>query len=272
MRTRIAADNPYSADRYGFAWEQIPPRGRAHLDLGCYDGQFLDALRPKGIGRLVGVDVCGPAIERARAKRPGIEFYHMPADQGLPFPDASFDSVSLLDVLEHVADQRRLLAEVRRVLAPQGRLIVTVPGSHVFSFLDVGNLKFRFPRLHRWYYCRNHTRQEYRQRYVDSPDGLVGDVDAAKAWHEHFRRSGLAELLGSADLAVSAMDGSGLFFRPLSVLMQLTAWAKPLQRALRRLRQADSRAFASANVFCVATPASVEAAVAAAGPGRTAPA
>ena len=46
----------------------------------------------------------------------------------LPFATGRFDSVSALDVLEHVADEAGTLAELHRVLRPGGLLVLTVPG------------------------------------------------------------------------------------------------------------------------------------------------
>jgi ubiquinone/menaquinone biosynthesis C-methylase UbiE len=57
----------------------------------------------------------------------------------LPFPDASFDRVLCLDVLEHLAyeDQPRALAELHRVLVPGGELFVSVPNlAHLQSRLQ----------------------------------------------------------------------------------------------------------------------------------------
>jgi len=45
----------------------------------------------------------------------------------LPYPDASFDLVAACDVIEHIEDDRRVFAELARVLAPSGRLIFSVP-------------------------------------------------------------------------------------------------------------------------------------------------
>ena len=47
--------------------------------------------------------------------------------------------------------------------------VVTVPRRHVFSVLDLGNLKFRFPRLHRRWYVWRHGEAGYEHRYGDNP-------------------------------------------------------------------------------------------------------
>ncbi len=254
MHTRLSPDNPYGPGRYGFAWEHIPPGSTAHLDFGCYDGAFLRSLRPKAIGRLVGVDVNRDAIAAA-AGAPDIEFRHIRPAATLPFPDASFSSITILDVIEHVYDQSALLDELNRVLQADGRLIVTAPGRHVFSFLDLGNLKFRFPRLHRWYYCRRHSLQEYHRRYVANPDGLIGDVSAEKRWHEHFSRRTMAALLERCGFAVVEFDGSGLFARPIEALELTIGRLPPIRRTLRQAMSLDARWFASTNLFCIARKA-----------------
>ncbi len=161
MDTRISTDNPFGYDRYGYAWEQIPEAKANHLDFGCFQGRFLESLKAKRIGRLVGVDISQDAVRRAGEQYRQVEFIHLEHTTPLPFEDNCFTSVTLMDVLEHVARQVELLKELRRVMADDGVLIVTVPAKCLFSFLDMGNFKFRFPRLHRWYYCRKHSRAEY---------------------------------------------------------------------------------------------------------------
>jgi SAM-dependent methyltransferase len=252
MRTRIEADNPFGWDRYGFAWQRVQACGAAHLDYGCGDGRFLAGLKNKGIGRLVGVDVSREAVESARGRCSGMEIAHIGSQSALPFADGEFSSISLLDVLEHVDGQDVLLSELRRVLRDDGTLIVTVPGQHVFSFLDVGNLKFRFPRLHRWFYCRRRGRDEYEHRYVSNPDGLVGDVSAKKRWHEHFSRGKLAGLLDRSGFSVVEFDGAGLFARILKIKAMLTERLGPLHAVVRRVIAWDARRFRSANLFCIA--------------------
>lgn len=256
MRCRISPDNPYKYSRWGFAWECVPANTRAHLDFGCHDGQFISSLQSKQTGRLVGVDVSEQAILRGKERCPELEILQIVPGAALPFNNGSFTSATILDVIEHVSDQAQVLGELNRTLETGGRLIVTVPGRHVFSFLDMGNLKFRFPKLHRWFYCRRYSRAEYEERYVSGRDGLVGDISAEKRWHEHFSRPKMRTLLAEAGFEVDAFDGTGLFARVIGNLMYFVKWFKPLYRLLGRLREVDARLFESANLFCVATKTS----------------
>lgn len=250
MDTRISTDNPFGYDRYGYAWQQIPEAKANHLDFGCFQGRFLEALKAKRIGRLVGVDISQDAVRQAGEQYPQVEFIHLKHTVPLPFADNCFTSVTLMDVLEHVAPQKELLKELGRIMQDDGTLIVTVPGKHLFSFLDMGNFKFRFPRLHRWYYRRKHSREEYERRYVSNPDGLIGDVSAEKGFHEHFTRQKLESLLNSAGFAVVSFDGSGFFSRPIGIACYFVRRIKLLHKLLQKLIAIDARVFKSANLFC----------------------
>jgi len=252
MNTRITPDNPHGYNRHGFAWQNVPQGGEAHLDFGCYDGAFLATLQSKGIARLVGVDISQEAIAKARERFPGMEIIHIRRTAPLPFQDNLFTSITLLDVLEHVAEQSILLDELNRVLKDDGTLVVTVPGRYIFSFLDAGNLKFRFPRLHRWYYCRRRSRAEYERRYVSNPDGLVGDISAEKRWHEHFTRAKLEKLLSKSGFGVVAFDGAGFFSRIIKSTRFLCGWLRALQPVFRKIEALDAKFSKSSNLFCVA--------------------
>lgn len=102
--------------------------GRAEhaLDLGCGDGRLtleLDAAL------LTAADVSRVALARARrrlADRP-LELVELDPDAVLPFGESHFDLVLCAETIEHVRDVQLLLSEVRRVLAPGGRLAVSTP-------------------------------------------------------------------------------------------------------------------------------------------------
>ena len=139
--------------RTAFAQANVGPGDRA-LDLGCGDGALTGLLaeavagragaaaagRSDAAGTVVGVDVAEAALRRARARHPALTFASTPIDGALPFDDGSFDVVWSSEVIEHVADTARWLSEVRRVLAPRGRLLLTTP-NHGRLQLAIGGIE-----------------------------------------------------------------------------------------------------------------------------------
>lgn len=240
LKTTISANNPFGYDRYGYAFENLPAQGR-FLDYGCGDGSFMHhCLEVKNID-FIGVDANQELVDQNKFR-----LDLRPVSMPLPFEDSSFDCITMLDVLEHIADQEGVLADLRRVLKPEGRFIITVPGKHCFSFLDMGNFKFLFPRLHRIYITMAHSRQHYVSKYLAGD--LVGDVERAKGWHQHFRRAELSALLTGIGFRLVDLDGSGLFCRPMGVLV----YFKLGFLVGESLQRADARRFQSCNLFCTA--------------------
>jgi SAM-dependent methyltransferase len=124
--------------RRGFLAETVRAGERA-LDLGCGAGDFTAALAKAGASP-VGVDVAEAALRRARERHPGLDFRLVPLDGPLPLEDCEFGLVWASEVIEHVADTARWLSEVRRVLAPGGRLLLTTP-SHGRLRLMLGGVE-----------------------------------------------------------------------------------------------------------------------------------
>jgi SAM-dependent methyltransferase len=100
--------------------------GRRVLDLGCRDGALTRAYAAGN--ELVGVDADREAL--AEAEKLGIETHWADLDQPLPFDDASFDVVVAGELLEHLRDPRRVVAEVSRVLRPGGTFVASVPNAY----------------------------------------------------------------------------------------------------------------------------------------------
>lgn len=111
-----------------YAFAERHARGKRVLDFGCGSG-YGSALVAKTAGSVHAVDVAQEAIDYARTKfsRSNLEFSRVPPDARLPFDDKSFDLVLSFQVFEHVRDIGRYLAEIERVLAPGGRLILITP-------------------------------------------------------------------------------------------------------------------------------------------------
>jgi ubiquinone/menaquinone biosynthesis C-methylase UbiE len=141
--------------RCGFARDNVRLGDRV-LDLGCGDGALTGVLAEAAAGAgalsgapavpqsasgsVVGADVAEAALRRARARHPAVTFVLAAIDGALPFDDGSFDVVWSSEVIEHVADTARWLSEVRRVLVPRGRLLLTTP-SHGRMRLALGGIE-----------------------------------------------------------------------------------------------------------------------------------
>ena len=98
-----------------------PVRGKRLLNVGCGTGGF-NVLAEQAGAEVWGLDESPDAVAITRARmRHGERALHAVAET-LPFPDASFDLVYCYAAIEHVADARRSLAEMVRVMRPDGRL------------------------------------------------------------------------------------------------------------------------------------------------------
>lgn len=108
-------------------------RGKRVLDAACGEGygSFLLAQRAQAT---TGVDVSADAIAHARTRyaRPGLAFVAASV-AALPLPTASVDLVISFETIEHLTAQREMLAEFRRVLAPEGILVISSPNRPVYN-------------------------------------------------------------------------------------------------------------------------------------------
>jgi SAM-dependent methyltransferase len=95
------------------------------LDAGCGTGLLLAGL-PAGL-RLAGLDSSPRALAHAAARLPGADLRLGALPGPLPFPPGGQDLILLTDVLEHIADDGAALAALAALLAPGGRLLLTVP-------------------------------------------------------------------------------------------------------------------------------------------------
>ncbi len=113
--------------RKAFAFLE-PKADERILDCGCGLGFYLMALCRAAGCRSHGLDRDGWALQFARTLGDESQFALYLGDaRHLPYGDACFDKVLLSEVLEHLDDDLGALQEARRVLRPQGTLVVTVP-------------------------------------------------------------------------------------------------------------------------------------------------
>ena len=93
------------------------------LEVGCATGLLLARARERGY-TVRGVELSGDAVAHARGL--GLDVHHGTLDDAA-LPEGAFDLVFMGDVLEHVPDCRATLAQVARVLAPGGHVVVRGP-------------------------------------------------------------------------------------------------------------------------------------------------
>ncbi len=119
------------ADRDHFWCDRDLAGGRLALDVGCNVGAHANFAAKQGLA-VIGMDVDRTALGHARfllswERAARALIVEADAERPFPFADAAFDRVLAFDVIEHVADDARLLDEIGRVLAPGGVLLLSAP-------------------------------------------------------------------------------------------------------------------------------------------------
>ena len=122
--------------------------GKTVLDVGCGAGGKTMYYAAQGVERIVGMDIVAhyqqEAEELARQLGYADKFTFVVGDAAhTGFPDGSFDTIIMNDAMEHVARPDLVLAEVRRILRPGGRLYVNFPpyyhpfGAHLSDLIGI---------------------------------------------------------------------------------------------------------------------------------------
>lgn len=99
--------------------------GMRLLDLGCGPGVLSRRALARG-SQVSGVDVAEPMLAIARSALPEATFVRGDVQDGLPFDDSGFDAVAGNMVVHHLSQPERAMPHLRRVLAPGGRLGLTM--------------------------------------------------------------------------------------------------------------------------------------------------
>ena len=96
--------------------------GLSVADVGCSAGFIADELAAAGAKETYGFDIDEPGLEKARARfGERVQFVCAPGE-AMPLPDESLDVVVFNHIYEHVVDPEAVLADIRRVLKPEGVL------------------------------------------------------------------------------------------------------------------------------------------------------
>ncbi len=102
------------------------------LEVGVGAGNILEQVQAKD---LHGIDISEFILAKAAIRLGGRATLQKANAEELPFEDATFDRVYCSEVLEHVINPKGVIAEMRRVLKPDGIGVVSVPNEHLINSL-----------------------------------------------------------------------------------------------------------------------------------------
>jgi SAM-dependent methyltransferase len=114
------------------------------LEIGCGTGFVLSGIRQAFPGiRLLGSEVATDGLGFAAERLPGIPLIQMDA-RGIPFSQ-EVDVIGAFDVLEHIQEDEKVMAEVHTALKPNGFFVITVP-QHMWLWSAVDDASKHFRR------------------------------------------------------------------------------------------------------------------------------
>lgn len=183
-------------------------RGEDVLDIGVGDGAFERFALARG-AHVHLLDPDAKAVDRLREELDLGDRARAGFATAIPWPDASFDTVVVSEVLEHLDDTtlEGSLAEIRRVLRAGGRILGTVPADEDLAAQaavcpDCGR------KFHRWGHARRFDLPGLRATL----SAQFESVDVSRRWFVAWGRlNGRGRLQGAARLALAAVGvfGSG---------------------------------------------------------------
>ncbi len=117
------------------------------LDVGCGPGLLLSTLaRQYPHLNLAGIDIAPEMIKIAKERLGAAADIRLGDSESLPWPDGSFNYIFCIDSFHHYPDGRKVLREFRRVLTPDGRLLLADPTAPVL-LRTILNLLIRLMRM-----------------------------------------------------------------------------------------------------------------------------
>ena len=233
--------------------------GKDVLDVACGEGYgsyyMADVARS-----IVGVDISQEAVQHASStyQKSNLAFRQGSAIE-LDFADAAFDVVVSFETIEHLSEQAQMLAEIRRVLRPDGLLVISSPNRPVYSEesgehnefhvkeLDFNEfdelLKSQFPII-----------QYFGQRILMGSviQPLEGGQSSFRAWHDDGNdlkpnAGRLAEpvyfvaICGASNIGLPGMDMSVLYPDKLDLVKHYVGFAKWAQTLDQTVTERDGQ-------------------------------
>lgn len=130
-RATLLAGSPMWGEhrsRYHFAAEFV--RGKTVLDIACGTGFGIKILIDAGAKEILATDMSAEALETSREVLPLDAYLFRSDGTRLPFEDASIDAITSFETVEHIPNYEDFVAELRRVLKPDGVMVMSTPNAY----------------------------------------------------------------------------------------------------------------------------------------------
>jgi 2-polyprenyl-3-methyl-5-hydroxy-6-metoxy-1,4-benzoquinol methylase len=195
-------------------YDWIPKGTKTLLDAGCAHGTFSKFYAEK-VKEMHAIDPIPMFIEKARKINAKKNLtYHLCAIEKTPFKDGQFDVVTLNDVIEHVQDEKKAIKEMDRVLKNGGTMIITVPHSGLFGFLDCDNYVF---------FTKKYVPIIYKLAYFVKRRQWPKTVEFRKGYdviHKHYTLKSLSKFLPK-NYTITKVHRGGFLFNPVVANLKL---------------------------------------------------
>lgn len=130
------SDSNPRAKYFGYARPEVaalvPSTADRVLDIGCAAGFLGGSLKERGVSEVWGIELDEDAATAARERLDQVLTGDV-LSVGATLRDGYFDAVIMADVLEHLVHTEKTLAMVRRILAPEGKLVLSLPNIRHWS-------------------------------------------------------------------------------------------------------------------------------------------
>jgi methionine biosynthesis protein MetW len=180
--------------------ESIEPllrKGKRLLDIGCGDGAIIEIA----IDRYEEIHGCDISLN-ALSETKDMGMFSVCADLNegcVPYKDDSFQCVTALELLEHIINPLRILAEIKRVLKPYGRLVLTTPNIRYFRNLHTLIFHGSFPHTtiddfvwgggHLHYFTRKDLSFLLGQAGFKRINFYINEKQFSRSWKRRFIRA-----------------------------------------------------------------------------------
>jgi SAM-dependent methyltransferase len=188
--------------RYWWATQWVA--GKEVLDAGCGVGYGTSMLAEHGPARLVGVDISADALARAPEDR--LELVEADLRE-LPFEADSFDLVVCFEVIEHIEDHERVVDELRRVLRPDGALLISSPNRDVYAPGNPHHVHEFLPDELRETLCRRFDHVDLHGQHVLLASAIVSDEGLGARQPRRFQAASIEALAPGMETYTLAVAG-----------------------------------------------------------------